>query len=382
MKKLFYSCIMMLLVMGCKENFDPPAAPPVNGYLVVDGIINSGTGPTYIRLSRTVALADSARMRNERNALVRVEGEDNSSYPLAEVSQGVYSASQLSLNKQVKYRLYIRTSDGKEYVSDYSRVIPTPPIDNIRWEQPGDLQLYINTHDPSNNIRYYRWEWEETWEFHSAYLSQLEYTYNSFNEITGIGYRFLDQRFDYSIYTCWKTESSSSLLIGSSAKLSRDSIDLPIHSIPRQSQKLSVLYSIKVKQHAVSREGYEFLQRMKKNTEQTGSLFDAQPSELVGNIHATNSPNEIVIGFVEVSDMQEKRIFIRSSELNNWDYRQGCTEITVPNVLDSIRAYSYLMPTAVESQSPLGSILSYKGAMPTCVDCTILGTNVRPPFWP
>ncbi|NII23981.1 DUF4249 domain-containing protein [Pseudoflavitalea sp. X16] len=382
MKKLFYSCVVVLLVMSCKEQFDPPVTAPVNGYLVVDGIINSGTGSTNIRLSRTVNLADSARMNNERNALVRVEGEDNSSYPLAEVAQGLYSHPQLSLSRNVKYRLYIKTSDGKEYVSDYSRVIPTPPIDSIRWEQPGDLQLYINTHDPLNKTLYYRWEWEETWEFHSAFTTQLEYAYGRPGEITGIKYRFPNQNHDLSKYYCWKHGSSTNLIIGSSAKLSRDSIDLPLHFIPRGSVKLSVLYSIKVKQYAVSREGYDFLQRMKKNTEQTGTLFDAQPSELVGNIHAKNNPNEIVIGFVDVADQQEKRIFIRASEMNNWGYRTGCTELIVPNVLDSILAYSYLMPTSVEEMTPFGDILSYRGSGPTCVDCTLTGTNVRPSFWP
>lgn len=382
MKKLFYSCTAVLLIMSCKEHFEPPVTAPPNGYLVVDGIINSGTGPTNIRLSRTVSLADSARMQNERNALVRVEGEDNSSYLLAEVAQGLYSNSQLSLNKNVKYRLYISTSDGQEYVSDYSRVIPTPPIDSVRWEQPGNLQLYINTHDPLNNTRYYRWEWEETWEFHSAFPTQLEYEYGRPGEITGVKYRFPNQNHDLSKYYCWQHRSSTNLIIGSSAKLSRDSIDLPLHSIERGSQKLSVLYSIKVKQYAVSREGYDFLQRMKKNTEQTGTLFDAQPSELAGNIHARNNPHEIVIGFVEVSDQQEKRIFIRPSQLNNWGYRTNCTELVVPNILDSIRAYSYLMPTSVEEFTITGDILSYRGSGPHCVDCTLTGTNVRPSFWP
>lgn len=381
MKKLFYSCIV-LLAIGCKQRFEPPVTPPVNGYLVVDGVINSGAGSTNIRLSRAVALADSARMKNERNAVVRVEGEDNSVFPLAEVSQGLYSIPQMSLNANVKYRLYIKTSDGKEYTSDYSRVIKTPAIDAVRWEQPGNLQLYINTHDPQNNTRYYRWEWEETWEFHSAFTSQLEYTRNSLGEISGIKYKYPDQSHDTTIFICWRTEASTNLLIGSSAKLVKDSIDLPIHSIPQRSQKLSVLYSIKVRQHALSKTGFEFLQRMKKNTEQTGTLFDAQPSELAGNIHAKNNPTEIVIGFVEVSDMQEKRIFIRPSELTNWGYRANCMETEVLNNPDTIRAYSYLTPTNVATYTPTGGIATFYGSDISCVVCTLTGVHSKPPFWP
>ncbi|WP_315820034.1 DUF4249 domain-containing protein [Paraflavitalea speifideaquila] len=286
-------------------------------------------------------------MKYERNAVVRVEGEDNSSYPLSETSTGNYSTPQLFLNNNVKYRLYIKTSDGKEYNSEYTTRIKTPPIDAVRWEQPTDLYFYINTHDPLNNTRYYQWDWEETWEFHSAFSTTLEYARSTTGEITGIKYRYPNQMHDTTNYICWRTEASTSILIGSSAKLAKDSIDMQIHSIKRASQKVSVLYSIKVRQHALSKARYEFLQRMKKNTEQTGTLFDAQPSELVGNIHAKNDPKEIVIGLVEVSDMQEKRIFIRMTDLLNWGFRQPCEEIRVPNNLDSIRAHSYLTPTNV-----------------------------------
>lgn len=381
MKKLFYSCLV-LLGMGCKQRFEPPVTAPVNGYLVVDGVINSGSGTTSIRLSRAIPLADSARMKNERNAVVRVEGEDNSVYPLSETAQGVYTIPQLGLNNNVKYRLYIKTTDGKEYNSEFMGVIKTPPIDAVRWEQNNGLQFYINTHDPQNNTRYYRWEWEETWEFHSAFTTILEYAKNASGEISGIKYRYPNMMHDTMNYVCWRTEASTNLLIGSSAKLIKDSIDLPIHFITAGSQKVSVLYSIKVRQHALSKRGYEFLQRMKKNTEQTGTLFDAQPSELVGNIHARSDPNEIVIGYVEVSDMQEKRIFIRSNELLNWGYRQPCVETKIPNILDSIKAYSYLTPTNVAEYSMSGGIAFYFASDVPCVMCTLTGVHQKPTFWP
>jgi hypothetical protein len=381
MKKLLFYCCIVLLALGCKQRFDPPSMAPVNGYLVVEGAINSGSGPTSIKLSRAIPLADSSRMKYERNAVVRVEGEDNSSYLLTETSTGNYRHPQLSLNSNVKYRLYIKTSDGKEYNSDYTSRIKTPPIDAVRWEQPGDLQFYINTHDPLNNTRYYRWEWEETWEFHSAYSTTLDYARTPAGEITGIKFRYPNGMHDTNNYICWKTELSTNILIGSTAKLVKDSIDLPIHFIPRKSKKLSVLYSILVRQQALSMAGYEFLQRMKKNTEQTGTLFDAQPSELVGNIHVKNNPNELVIGHVEVADMQEKRIFIRATDLVNWGYRHDCEEIDIPNNIDSILAKSFLVPTNVKEYG-ISGIKLYSASSPSCVLCTLTGVHLKPPFWP
>jgi hypothetical protein len=381
MKKLLYCCIL-LLAFSCKEKYISPYIPPAKGYLVVDGIINSGQGATTIRLSRTIVLADSGRAKNETKALVRVEGENNTSFVLPETAQGTYSINQLILNNNVKYRLYVKTTDGKEYLSDFAKPIKTPPIDNIRWEQPYDLQLYINTHDPQNNTRYYRWEFEETWEFHSAFYTQLKYIKNQFGESVRVDYLYPDQHFDQSIFKCWTGNTSTSLLIGSSAKLSKDSIDLPIHSITHASSKISVLYSIKIKQNALSAQGYEFLQRMKKNTESTGTLFDAQPSELAGNIHSKTAPAEIVIGYIDVADVNEKRIFISPAQLNNWGYRTGCTEIEIPNIQDSVRANSYLMPTSVAKLTLTGDIATFFASQPSCVDCTLSGINVKPSFWP
>jgi hypothetical protein len=282
----------------------------------------------------------------------------------------------------VRYRLYIKTSDGKEYLSEFAKPIKTPPIDNIRWEQPHDLTLFVNTHDPKNIIRYYQWDYEETWEFRSPYLTQLKYLLDRNNSPYAVDYIYTNQDYDYSIAICWQGETNSNLLIGSSIKLSRDSIDLPIQLVPHASWKMSALYSIKVKQHALSKEKYEFLQRMKKNTESTGTLFDAQPSELVGNIHCKNDAAEIVVGFMETADMQEKRIWIRPSDLNNWGYTQSCTLQEIKNLPDSVRMYSGLAPTTAGEVGPGGGILSYFATDRLCVDCRLRGTNIRPSFWP
>ncbi len=381
MKKTFYICVAVLL-FACREKYIPPFTAPAKGFLVVEGVVNSGQGATSIKLSRSVPLADSSRVKFETKALVRVEGEDNSSYALTEGVQGTYAAAQLTLKDNVRYRLYIKTSEGKEYLSDFAKPIKTPPIDNIRWEQPQDLTLFINTHDPQNVIRYYKWEYEETWEFHSAYLTQLKYLLDRNNSPYAVDFLYPNQDFNYSIATCWQSEVSNKLLIGSSIKLSKDSIDLPIQVIPHASWKLSVLYTIKVKQNALSKDGYEFLQRMKKNTESTGTLFDAQPSELVGNIHCKTDASEIVVGFVEVADIQEKRIWIRSSELTDWGYGMGCQFREIPNIPDSVRSYAGLAPATMGQQTANGGIATYNATDWLCVDCTLRGTNIRPSFWP
>lgn len=383
MKQILIGCLLVL-ILCCKQRYEPEFMTPDRGYLVVEGTI-ARTGNTLIKLSRTIKLADTAIPKNETQALVSVEGKDNSKFMLNEAGAGRYTAS-LNLLAAQQYRLHIRTRDGRDYFSNYLDVKSTPAIDSLPWaRENGNVQLYIQTHDPQNNTRYYKWEYDETWEFHSAYETTIHYTRNPVTgEIRGVGYRKLDLTPDFTVYTCWQSESSSRILIGSSAKLSQDMIHLPFLIVPAASWKLSVMYSVNVKQYAISREEYDFLNKMRRNTEETGSLFDPQPSELKGNIFSATDASEPVIGFVGISELKEKRIFIRNGEVPGWGYQQGCSELDIPNMIDSLKAAGHLEPTIPTVFGPGGvmDIRRLNVSDPSCVLCTTRGTNVKPLFWP
>ena len=206
---------------------------------------------------------------------------------------------------------------------------------------------------------YYFWKYEETWEFHSRYVNSLKWVYDSHHVPIGVTYTYPDQRIDTSIYKCWKTVNSSNINVGSSEKLSRDLIYHQIMLIEPESEKLSVLYSINVRQYAVSKEVYSYLQKLKRNTEEIGSIFSAQPSELTGNIHCTTSPSEIVIGYVEVSQEKVKRLYIKNSELPGWNYHVACSTIVVGNNIYEIQQNGAGLPTIPYLSRPIRELLDF-----------------------
>jgi hypothetical protein len=258
-----------------------------------------------------------------------------------------------------------------------------PFIDSVGWlRENGGMQLYVNTHDAKNNTWYYRWETEETWEYHSSYYTSLDYVRDSYGRAIDIKWRKPDMSRDTTLFTCWKNENSTNLVLGSSAKLSIDSIHKPLVYIPPGSWKLSVLYSLYVKQYALSKEEYEFLDKMKKNSEETGSVFGRQPSELKGNIHCITIPGEPVIGYIGIANRQEKRIWIRRTDLPDWQYSMSCETHKIPiEPQDTLEYYSYLMPVSPIDYDNNG-ISTFLGVTASCVDCTIRGTNKKPSFWP
>ncbi|MEO8108595.1 MAG: DUF4249 domain-containing protein [Ginsengibacter sp.] len=386
MKKLFLYIIFFFIAFACKEKFNTDLHSPSTGYLVVEGFIGSGNDPTAISLSRSVKLVDSVNIIYETNASVTVEGENNETFPLNENINGSYtSAGSLNLNANEKYRIHIITRNNKEYISDFESVKHTPPIDSITFQREnGGLRIFIDTHDAQNNTRYYKWNYEETWEIRSSFLSNLKYIRDpATNMIEKVDYRYpLTQAPDTTIYRCWVSNSSKSTNIGSSEKLTADVIHQPLNYIEHAAEKLSVLYSIKIKQYALSHEAYLFFEKIKKNTEQLGSIFDAQPSELKGNIHCVSDPKEPVIGFIGVSEEMNMRIFIRNNEVPGWGYNPFCSEIIIDNNADSIMKYGLSLTPTTPSKTMNLQIIQFGAASPSCVDCTLKGTNVRPSFWP
>jgi hypothetical protein len=120
---------------------------------------------------------------------------------------------------------------------------------------------------------------------------------------------------------------------------------------------------------------------MKKNTESTGSIFDAQPSELKGNFYSESDKSETVIGFLNISNIKTKRIFIDNTQLSNWRYKESCFLTEIKNDSDSIRINGIGFIPTDAAKTSITSIISYYAGTPKCVDCTFRGTNIKPTFW-
>ena len=365
--------VLFCIGFSCRDLYEPGIVSSDDSYLVVEGVLNAGSGPTDIRLTRTFKLDDSATLRGEQNAMVTVEGKDNTTRQLTMNGDGIYTSPNLNLVLNQEYRLRIVTANGKEYLSEYVVAKKTPLIDSVSFLQNDKgVQIYVTTHDNTNSTRYYLWNYDETWEIRSYYFSNYKYVNDTvFPRDPGD-----------NVSTCWKYGYSNNILIGSSASFQTDSIpDAPINFIGNGDERLAVRYSILVRQHALDKKGYEFYEMMKKNTESLGTIFDAQPSEIKGNIHSASDPAEPVIGNIAATTIEEKRIFIERVDLDGWRFVQDCPSYTIANNPDSIRD-AYDRGIEIYSAVFMPSLVSYLFASPKCVDCTRRGGSlIRPSYW-
>lgn len=367
--------IFILFVTSCKDPYYPDINSSAKHYLVVDGYINSD-GITNIRLTRTrtISKGDTAAYINETGAYVYIEDNYGNIYPLYYNGDGNYS-SNYNLNIYLKYRLQIRTNDSKQYVSDFVTCKNSPPIDELGWKfKDGNVQVFVNTHDPQNKTIFYRWDYVETWEFHSQYYSTL--IYNRPN-------KSVDVR-THPVYVCYNNNNSTKIFLGSSEKLREDVIhEAPLAFIQNHDRKISVLYSAFVTQYALDTAGYNYWHAMKGNTEDVGSIFGSQPNQTHGNIRNITDSSEMVIGYVGAGHVQQQRIFISNSTMpSGWNQPQNCTEQVV--TADSLDFYfgsgSFIPITTSPPGDPFAR--SYFSASASCVDCSLTGKLEKPSFWP
>jgi Domain of unknown function (DUF4249) len=381
MKRLKHIILILIVLnlggLNCKEVYTPPAIKNNPNLLVVDGIVVSGNDSTVITLSRTRSIADTIPSVKELNARISVVGVTGVEYPFIELGNGQYGVDQLTLDAGTQYQLKIITADGNEFRSDLSSLQTSPPIDSVYFNQDSsfNVHVYLNTHDPTNQTKYYRWQYVETWEYHSAYASVLNYNNGD----------IIPRTLDDQIFRCYRSQPSSSIEVVSTTQLSSSTVNkYEVTFVPNGSEQISQQYSDLIKQYALPLDAFNFWQNLKRNTENLGSLFDLQPFTELGNIKCVNNPTVNCIGFISFTTLQEKRIFISKNDLYGWSYFPyygDCTIDTIP--VPDISKY-FQPPGGPYFNSLIGTDNGpYLLASTICVDCTYHGgTTVKPAFWP
>lgn len=373
--------LLLLLTTGlttCRQAYTPPAITQPNHYLVVDGFINTGANTiTTFNLDRTRNLGDSTvKGIPELNAQIAIISSGGTNYPLTDTAgNGTYTSAPLTLDVTQQYHLAITTSDGQKYASDPVPCETTPPMDSVFWRQPSDLTIYVSTHDPTGNTHYYRYDYNETWQ-HNSQLQTI------WGVAGGMIYP-VDSTTQKD--SCWTTDTSSNILLANSVAQTRDVINgFALLTIPNSDPRVQFIYSILVRQYALTEDAYNYWLLIQKTTQNVGTLFDLQPTQLTGNIQCTSDPGQPVIGYLSATSVQQQRIFILYEQVTDWTKTQaayGCDTVQISYDFNHPYNYTYPNPEYVPwyyiTNGPL--VLASRN----CLDCTLLGgTNIPPSYWP
>ena len=381
------ACLSLLLCVACVEPYSPPVDIGELNALVVDGYIDAG-GNALVKLSRSLPLYSYADAPGESGATVTIRASDGEVFSLSETGPSSYTTSGLDVNSKTTYSLNIRTSKGKEYVSDDVTIHPTPTIARVYYgfsATGDDVEIKTDTRDVSPEATgYYMWESVETYEYQSTYFSR-------FKRIDGLP--VLRKKGEF-VDTCWR-EQHLPMVLTTTKNLNDNLIfGKVLVKIPKLSPKISMRYSILVRQRAISEQEFNYRTQLAKTSNQQGSLFAEIPGPVVSNVHSTDNPGEYVLGYFRGQDIKERRFFIDNLELplefqapqppgDNCDLEASCpvgAPPRGPNTCVDIQLLSdnKIIISSVEFRNEV----IYLFTPSECGDCRIKGgTTVRPWFW-
>ena len=294
---------------GCIEEYNADVPSEDSDLLVVEGSICSSQLNKFI-LSRTQTLNSSNLPRLVTGATVIVRGTDGSEYQ-AQAADGYYSCQIGDLNPDVGYYLHIET-DGEVYESDPQKPLRTENISevNVLQETPeSNLDVLVTPDAPfdPNKLNYYSWTYEETWEVHPDYTTQIYFDIKTSSPVFD-PYQFPSRG--------WKSITGTSILVGSSASYEGQHIrKAKLYDIDRADERMYYKYSGLIHQRAISKAEYEYELARRQASSEMGGLFTPLPSALPTNIHCLTS-HKSVIGFIGCSlNTSAYRFF-----LNGWDF--------------------------------------------------------------
>jgi hypothetical protein len=262
-------------------------------------------------------------------------------------------------------------------------------IPNNSTEILDGIRIYLDAENAGEG-NYFRWTYDEWWKF--SVPNPKKYDYVDQNNIPKV---------EQVKQVCYQHNGSNEILIHSSEASQTSRIERePILFVPSdRSDRFLIQYCIDIKQLSLSDTEFQFWEQMEKINVSGGDIFDKQPFSIVGNIHNINDPEETVLGFFEVSAVEEKRLYIVPEEIKNLDlpaYAYDCERVEIgpgdyPNptnpaenvtfdkIYESYTSSGYIFIVPVYDLR--GDLLKLVFTKPVCAICTGRGNLAPPDFW-
>lgn len=388
LKHIAFLIIGAAVLTFCTKPFDTESFA-FDKVIVVDGQVTDQDKMHEVRLSYTYPIGNDEGAPLS-GAEVWVETGNGTKLDFQESEAGTYlSTTSFAGEAGVSYQLFFTTSEGKNYRSTAVELIKSPVIDSIydsyaeitsdesTYSIPG-IQFFVDTHDPTNKAKYFRYEWEEDYQIRSPYPSGYGYV----AENDSIYYR------TEPIHICYESGKSSTIILGTTVGSNENRlIEFPVSFVSGLSDKLRTRYAINVRQYAVTESIYGFYRKLKESNESGGSLFDKQQGTITGNIQSIDDPGETILGIFEVAGYSELRTFFSFSDLDSRLKRPGfrfsCFSNDIVNpTRDSVGYWVTQGDLNIIDfyEYPEGESFITMGSR-TCTECIYYATTQKPEYW-
>ena len=417
--RLFLFLLLGVVINACIEPFEIEART-FESALVVDATITDEEKEQKVVLSRAFPI-DSEGPLPETGAQVKVVGEDQTEYSFQETVPGTYVSLQpFAAQAGVGYALHITTSDGNSYTSESERTPDKVAISNLYVaRETNDLgedgvSILLDNTAPLGEPKYFRYTYEETYKIIAPNWTPLVYDIIDDDIYDGDSYQVGLTAEEEPRQICYKTTASTDILQISTASLGENTISrFTVKFLNRMNYAIAYRYSILVKQFTQTPEAFFYFQKLKDFSSSESIFTDIQAGFLEGNIRSATT-NQKVIGYFEVAAKDERRVYFNYSDVFPGEprpnYPVACDlELNIPlksagyhttiingelvcdgscesPLINAIRSgdIAYFQTAAGYegyTDEELSYIAPYISKVVGCIDCRVLGNNVKPDFW-
>ena len=311
-----YALVSMLMLANCITGIDYGKANADQEQLVVFGGFTDGPGPHRLRLTRPSDYEKQIFLP-VKNATVTLSDDAGNQYPYVFVNpsnnnNSYYELSNVRGVPGRSYSLNIVLSTGIRYQSRSEKMPEPLALDGADFEEG-----YVNSVTPESFVlkepfvfvyartsvpalpadRCLRWESDCTFLF---------------NEIQ------FDGPFAPPAKQCFVTSRVGDQVV-SIADLNNYQPGTQIREKAGQRRVDYVLesrVSFNIYQRVINRSAYEYWQKAKGIIAPTGTIFDAPPARLIGNIENISQPEQPALGIFEVASVDTIHIFKNRSDLS------------------------------------------------------------------
>ena len=383
---------------ACVEEIDLSEELSFEDALVVEANITDELKKHSIRLGRSYRFEEEGP-KHESRALVSVSADDGKIYSFNESGNepGLYvSQESFKAEAGVEYKLSVTTASGKTYTTPPVQLPVESKIDKVYGEREVNsigtelLTIKVESYDPNRESNYYRYEYEETYKIIAPFWVRDEFVILQDEEGNDLAFPGFTVRSTDEL-ECYNTEVSNSIIQTTTTGLSEDRVSgFSVRNITTDNDVLSHRYSILVRQYVQSLEAYTYYNLLNQLSGSGNVLAQIQPGFIDSNIFSTSDRNEKVLGFFEVSSVDEKRIFFNYEDFFPGEplppYFVSCG-ITAPPIAtmagtplkDAIQAG--LVKYFRDHQPPEPNLGPFDVVPTPCGDCTQLGQTEPPDFW-
>ncbi len=370
--------LLCVICSACVELFEP-VLKETQEVMVISGMISDKPGRHTLSVSKSAPYRTPIFQPVEQ-CVVTVTDQEGNMIHYTDEGEGIYSADipDEYLDTGDAISVHVVTPDMKEYRSFYDTILPCPLINSVYWEfqymetnnpeknLPG-IQFYLDMSGASSDSRNLLWQVEETWEYWASLIGTHRWWEGWWEEFRS-----------NPLYKCWKSFPLQQFYTGTTRQLSSNTLQrVALNYVSNETDRLSITYSLLVKQQSLSRSAYDYFQRMDEQADESGGLYDRQHATVTGNLYSVHDPEELVLGYFHASQVWEQRIFVQNNNFFEFNIPHISCEYQPLSVIAEWEKIEY--PVYIYTPGPFQP--SYTGEQ-FCFDCRIQGGDtIKPEYW-